>query len=47
MKTPAILRAAIERRASTWSDPRQADRLRQLAAQTATIVDFGPTIRHL
>lgn len=47
MKTPAILRAVIERRASTLVDPRQADRLRQLAAQTATIVDFGPTIRRL
>ncbi|MCP2016825.1 hypothetical protein [Qipengyuania citrea] len=46
MKTPEQRRAAIERRASTWSDPAAADRLRQLAEETDFIVEVEPSFRH-
>lgn len=46
MKTPDILTAALLRRAETHP-PAAAAKMRQLARETRTIVEFGPAIRIL
>lgn len=47
MKTADILTAALLRRAATATDPAAAARMRRLADETASITDFGPTLRHI
>jgi|TARA_R100000049_G_C1954322_1_gene105762 hypothetical protein len=46
MKTPDILTAALLRRAATHP-PAAATTLRQLARETRSIAEIGPTIRYM